>query len=286
MLTGSDRDESRRDSVVFVICLALSIVALMLPGPWRDPVAGALRQTVLLPLLRLQEEAQRLESLVEGLDVIVAGRDSAIREAQFVPLLRAENARLRALLGMQPRLPTTFVSAEVLHHPQATEALTLLLSVGGRRGVTPLAPVVTAEGLVGIVSAVDRRTSVAITWAHPDFGASAMTADGELFGIVAPTQAGRLGGELLELTGVPYRDVVPAGTLVVTSGLGGVLPRGLPLGSVLGVSREQRGWERSYFVRPAVHPSDVSHVLVLLGPERDLTGAYADTTSPPPPSVP
>jgi cell shape-determining protein MreC len=79
---------------------------------------------------------------------------------------------------------------------------------------------------------------------------------------------------LLELRGVPYRQVVPSGTVILTSGLGGVLPRGLPVGTVVGIASETE-WERTYLVQPAVPPGGVSHVMVL-GTRRgdDRRGAF------------
>ena len=262
--------------MTFAACLLLSFMALALPPAWRGAVAGGLRRTILLPLLELQHQTERVQLLTRRLDAIMASRDSAVRAAQFLPQLRAENERLRGLLGLQLRDPGSFVGAEVLHQTQTGEAMTLVIGAGSAQGITMLAPVVTAGGLVGVVTHVDRRTSVAMTWAHPEFRASARTSDGSLAGIVAPVVGRRPGSELLELRGVPYSDSVAVGTQVVTSGLGGVLPPGIPLGSVLGVSREQTGWERSYFVLPSAHPSGVTHVLVVLSPRVDLGTAFGD----------
>lgn len=265
------QDDARRDSLLFGLCLALSLLALILPEGARDPFAAGLRRSVLLPALKLQEATEGWRSVALAHGDIVAERDSAVREAQFVVQLRAENERLRTLIGLAPRIATAFVAAEVLHQAQATDGMTLLLSAGRSEGVRPLAPVITERGLVGIVTDVDATTSVAMTWAHPRFGASAMTEDGTIFGIVEPTRGNRLGVDLLELRGVAYGDSIPAGTWVVTSGLSGVLPKGTPLGTVLGISREAAGWERAYYVLPAVHPSDVSHVLILIVAGRDTT---------------
>jgi rod shape-determining protein MreC len=102
-----------------------------------------------------------------------------------------------------------------------------------------------------------------MTWAHPDFRASAVTLDGSVTGIVGVTADASVREPMLELRGVPYRDSVPVGTEVITSGLGGVYPRGLPVGVVVGVARESEGWERIYLVRPAAAPAGVSHALVL-----------------------
>src|SRR3989442_1390541 len=60
--------------------------------------------------------------------------------------------------------------------------------------------------------------------------------------------------------------IVSAGTMTLTSGLGGVLPRGVPIGTVVGVAGEAEGWERAYLIRPAVHPAAVTHVMILTGP--------------------
>src|SRR5437879_996597 len=118
----------------------------------------------------------------------------------------------------------------------------------------------------GIVSSVDAQTSVVVSWAHPEFRASAMAADGSVYGIVAPHGSEGPRSWLLELQGVAYSQLVPDGATILTSGLGGVLPRGIPLGTVVGVAGEAGGWERTYLVRPAVHPAGVTHVVILPGP--------------------
>src|SRR2546422_8042437 len=69
-----------------------------------------------------------------------------------------------------------------------------------------------------------------------------------------------------DLQGVAYRQLVPEGTTILTSGLGGVLPRGIPIGTVVRAAGEAEGWERTYLVRPAVHPAAVTHVMILTGP--------------------
>ena len=56
----------------------------------------------------------------------------------------------------------------------------------------------------------------------------------------------------------------------MTTGLGGVYPRGLLIGTVSVLTEEQVGLSKTYQIEPAVHPAAVSHVLILL----------ADTTLP------
>jgi rod shape-determining protein MreC len=139
---------------------------------------------------------------------------------------------------------------------------------------------VSAEGLVGIVSEVDARTSTVVTWAHTEFRASAMGADASVFGIVQPGGAESPGVWLLELRGVPYRQSIAPGTLIVTSGLGGVFPRGIPIGTVTAETAEASPWERRYVVRPAVHPAAISHVMILTTARDDLRGTFESGQAP------
>lgn len=263
MALGVNRYASRADTLLFIGCVLLSVSAMALPDRIRDPVARVLRQTVLAPLLSLQEQSQLLVASLSRYQSVIAQRDSATLAATFVPELRSENARLRGLLGLGQRLGTGYVAAEVLHQALPTDPLTLLVSSGRKQGVRPLSCVISPEGLLGLVSTVDDQTSVVVTWANPEFRASAMAADGSVYGIVAPHGTEGPGSWLLELRGVPYRQLVPDGTPILTSGLGGVFPRGIPIGTVVGLAREAEGWERTYLLRPAVHPAAVSHVMVL-----------------------
>jgi len=284
MPLGADRYASRAGTLLFLGCVGLSVAAMSLPDTWRDPIAQGLRQTVLAPFLALQQQTELLSAARAHYDAVVAQRDSAALAATFLPELRSENVRLRSLMGLGTRLGWGYVPAEVLHQPEPTNPLTFIVSAGRNRNVRPLSAVVSAEGLVGLVSTVDAQTSLVLTWAHPEFRASAIASDGSVSGIVAPHGAAGPGVWLLELQGVPYRQLVPEGTVILTSGLGGVFPRGIPIGTVVGLASEAKGWERTYLVRPAIHPSALSHVMILIaarGSGSDIRGTFqADSVRP------
>jgi len=275
MASLSDRRYTRRDTVLFVLCLGLSIVGLFAPVPWTYQFSDTLRRTVLAPLVWLQVRAEEGRTSRLRFRRVTAQRDSAAYMAQFLPSLRAENERLRQLLKLSHRLNTAYVPAEVLHQPHATDGRTLLLSAGSRQGVAPFNPVVAPEGLIGVILSVTPTSSIAMTWAHPEFRVSGFTVGGNALGVVAPSVEGRNGEGSLELRGVPYRDSVPMGTLVLSSGLGGVFPKGIPVGTVTGTVREEAGWERVYRLRPAANPGSAPHVLILVsGRTGDLASAF------------
>ena len=279
MAIGVERYGSRADTVAFVACLVVALVTLALPEAIRAPLAAVMRRSVLLPAVTVESRVAASRAEREAVRRLRAERDSFALAASQVPELVTENDELRALLRVRGRLVNGFVTAEVLHQAGLGDGLTLLLSAGRRAGIAPLAPVVSPTGLVGVVTTVDARSSVVMAWSHPDFRASAMTEKGTVFGIVA-ARRGERAGEVMEFRGVPYRERLAAGTLVVTSGLGGVFPRGIPLGTIEGMLSEAEGWERTYLVRPAAHPAQVTHVLVL------RPGAPTDSVAPafrPPP---
>jgi len=274
MALGADRYATRGDTFVFLVTLALSLVAMSLPPTTRDPIASSLRRTVLWPFLQLQSRTEELRTSRAQFVQVEAQRDSATLAAGELSEIRSENSRLRALLGLGTRLGSGFVPAEVLHQATPTDPLTVVISAGSKRGVRVLAPVVAPDGLLGIVNVTEAATSVVATWAHPEFRASGMASDGSVYGILAPH--GSTGGVwLLELSGVPYRQHIPFGTRILTSGLGGVLPRGIPIGTVVGTAGETE-WDRTYLIRPAVPPGSVTHVMVLTSPRNDdLHAAFA-----------
>ncbi len=276
----SDRALLRRDNVLFVLCVILSGLLLLRPE-FGQRVTGTIRGTVLWPFLRLQEWSEAGRTSRAAFDRLRAERDSATHAAQFLPSLRAENQRLRALLGLGQRLKVPYVSAEVLHQSLPTDGRTLLLSAGERQGVKAFDPVIGADGLVGVVREVGRDRSLAWTWLHPEFRASAYTVPGAVFGVVAPALQVTGSELLLQLRGVAIRDTIPDGTLVVTSGLGGVFPQGIPVGTVLGAGQEETGWEKVYILRPAASPAEASQVLILRAPEvRVPEGAFDRDTLP------
>jgi rod shape-determining protein MreC len=266
MISTSERSYTRRDTVLFLACLGLSVVALFSPASWGYGISDALRNSVLAPLVWLQARAEEGRTSRARLRAITVQRDSAAYLAQGIPSLLAENERLRQLLTLSHRISTPYVAAEVLHQAQATDGRTLLIDAGRSDLVSEFDPVVAPEGLIGMVLTAAERSSVVMTWAHPEFRVSAYTMGGNASGVVAPSLSSLTGEGALEFRGVPYRDSVPVGTRVLSSGLGGVYPKGIPVGTVTGVVREQAGWERIYRLLPAANPGAVAHVLVLVSP--------------------
>lgn len=265
------RADSRADTAIAIGCVVLSLILLVLPESPRDRVAGLVRGNLVGPLATLQQRASLARRSFLTNDSLSQIADSVVRRSQQLDAVTIENERLRSLLGLGRALRWGFIPAEALVGRGMGDDFTFVLSAGAGAGVERFSAVVAAEGLVGMVTHVDPRTSVAITWPHPEFRVSATSADGLAFGIVAAHRGEGAERYLLEIRGVPVRAQLRTGMPVVSSGLGGVFPRGVLIGTVMEEIGESTGWSRSYLIRPAVRPSEVTQVMILL-PERNAEG--------------
>ncbi len=265
------RSGSRADTALVATCALLALLATVLPLPIRDSIASSLRRTIVAPLLALQERAERARTAFAARDAVAAELDSLVLRNAELGQLAQENATLRGLLSLSRQLHWGFIPAEALHGRGNGDEHMLMLTRGAESGVQARSAVVAPAGLIGQVTTVDGGTSLAIMWTHPDFRASAMAADGTAFGIVRPHLGEEPERSLLELRGVAFRDALTPGTQILTSGLGGVFPRGIPIGVVLGEEKTSEAWSRTYLLRPAVYPPDVSNVMIL-SPQRVAVG--------------
>jgi rod shape-determining protein MreC len=217
------------------------------------------------PFIAMQSWVAARRTERADLSVVRAQRDSlaAVTAAQSV--LAQENARLRGLLGLADRISPRFRPARLLRLGVGPAESTFLIDIGSAEGVVVGSPVFTAEGLVGVVREVEEHSAQALDWTHAEFRVSAVTADGEVYGVVEPRRGGFREEDLLVMTGAPFHSDVRPGRRVVTSGRGGLFPRGIPIGRVIGILEADTGWRKSYILEPAIRPDAASHVMVGLG---------------------
>ncbi|TFG64202.1 MAG: hypothetical protein E4H28_05465 [Gemmatimonadales bacterium] len=255
------RGGQRRDLIVAV---ALTGCAFVLLGMGPEPtlaVTRVLRSSVLRPFLATHEVFRARSGLISRVEQLGVERDSLAVRAEASNSLQLENRRLRSMLDLPPRrLGTYFIAELVPGRPRGGESSRFLLNTRSIEGLaTPLA-IATPAGLLGVVRTISGVTGMGDYWTHPDFRVAVVSDDGAATGIVRPFVT--IDGEqLMLLEGVPFQTLVLTGTPVVTSGLGGIYPRGLSVGRVLAEHEEQLGWTHSYLVEPSVRPGEESVVL-------------------------
>jgi rod shape-determining protein MreC len=277
----------RRDLAVAVVFFLLSLLVLYLPGGVQSQIAATFRATLLRPFLSTQETLAQARLRAEEAGSLQARLDSLASQLAAQAPLVDENRRLHELLELRERAPADFLPASVIRPGTPGSESMFLLDAGSEQGVQVGDPVIMREGrigLVGVVQQVRRGSAIGLDWSHPDFRASAMTADGLVYGIVEPLRGLFREDDRLLIDGIPFYETLEEGSLITTSGLGGVYPRGIPIGVVERLHDEEGGWRTSYRLRPVVETGSVRHVLVVLGegiPEGvlDLFSSEGDGTA-------
>jgi len=264
------RKARQRDVAIAGAVLLASLILFFLPPAFQAPIRTALRNSVLKPFLMAQEQIATRRARSVDVSELRAQRDSLSALVAAQATLAEENRKLRELNGLRARSGTEFRPAEVLRVGVPGAESTFFINIGSAEGVRVNAPVLAPTGLLGRVIVVDEHMSQVMDWTHPEFRASAMTAEGEAYGLVEARRGRFREEDLLALTGAPFHLDIQPGRPVVTSGRGGIYPRGIPLGTVIGIEEADTGWRKSYLLRPAARPDGASHVLV------GMTGASVD----------
>ncbi|HEV8437368.1 MAG TPA: rod shape-determining protein MreC [Methylomirabilota bacterium] len=186
--------------------------------------------------------------------------------------IREENGRLRRLLTLRERLPLAALAGEVIGRDAGGWVRALSVNRGRSDGITRQVPVIVPEGLVGRVVQVRPGTSVVQLLNDPASTVGAVVPRTRTAGLVEGDAAGGVRFKFMARDGAQ----VTRGDLVVTSGLGTLFPKGLPIGRV--VSIEDKGSALFHFalLAPTVDFARVEEVLLLTGETtQDVAALFA-----------
>jgi cell shape-determining protein MreC len=245
----------RRDLVVAATLSAVAVVLSAGLGPAGEmTVIRGLRATVLRPFLATHDVFNSRIGLSASVARLEVRADSLAMRVLESADLADENRQLRMLLDLPGREAGEFFVAELVPgHTAAGEPSGFQLRTRAGLPLEPPLAVATPDGLLGVVRTARGRIGMGEYWTHPDFRVAVTTPDGVASGIVRPFVDAN-GDQLMLLQGVPFQTEVPDGTRLVTSGVGGIYPRGLTVGRVLAEHEQQLGWTHSFLVEPAVRP--------------------------------
>lgn len=193
---------------------------------------------------RLRDEAQRLR--VESLRV------SEVDE---------ENRRLRRLLQLKEALPLETISGEIIGREWGGWVRSLTVNRGRTSRVVRLTAVIGPDGLIGRIVDVRGGSSVVQVLTDPASTVGAHVVRTRTPGIIEGEARGTIRFKYMARDGAGMQ----VGDMVVTAGLGGLFPRGIPIGRVRAI--DDRGSALFHYaqIAPAVDFARIDEVLLLTG---------------------
>jgi rod shape-determining protein MreC len=214
-------------------------------------------------LFQARSDAKRLRADNVELRQQVIQNDSAANELR----------QLKRLLAYKegPAFPRDYdgLAASVTVRPSSAFAQSVVVSVGSCDGVEKNAPVVTAEGLVGLVTRTACHASRVTLLTDESSAVSALDVKTDAAGVVR--HAGRAGSTLV-LSYVPKEDRVARGDTIVTAGwrtktLSSLYPKGIAIGKVTSVNQSDTDLYKQVQVEPFADFTSIDAVLVLVRKE-------------------
>ncbi|MFZ0828681.1 MAG: rod shape-determining protein MreC [Verrucomicrobiia bacterium] len=256
----------------------LALLILSLP----PRVTGHLKLAVgslFLPLFGLTSSTQQLPAdladtvlprreLLQQIDRLRRENQELHVQAQQAAAVLHENGQLHALLGWQQQQPWKLKLANVITRDPANWWQTAQINLGSRDGIQTNLPVLTADGLVGRVSAVGYTRAQVVLIGDPNCRISVIIENpAHDMGIIGAS--GPLDTSLVDLTYLSGRASLKSGQNVFTSGLGGVFPKGIPVGQVVDSRPVEFGLYTEARVKLSADLGALDQVWVLLNPQLD-----------------
>lgn len=193
----------------------------------------------------------------------------------------AENERLRNLLGYkQTASQFDLMAAQVIGREQATWTSMIVVNRGSSDGVARNMPVVTEKGLVGVVTEVSPNAAKVQLVLDPrcSVGTLIQRPESRVAGIVQGNIEDALTPNMIN---IPKNSDVVEGDIIITSGFGGIFPKGIMVGKVKSLHDDGGGLLEVAVVEPAVDFQRLEDVLIITASREAPPAALT-----PPPQTP
>jgi rod shape-determining protein MreC len=189
--------------------------------------------------------------------------------------LESQSGRLQSLLDLRETMPGQAVAVRITSADLKGLFRTATLNKGERDGIVKGMAVVAPQGVVGHVVATSANAARALLLEDGSSGIDAIVQRSRARGIV---EGGSGSGCILKY--VKRREDIQVGDRVLTSGLDGIFPKGLPIGEITAIVPGERGLFQSAELQPAVDLSKLEEVLVVSAPAVEVPPAPERSRSP------
>lgn len=252
------------------ILLALIFYSLNIPHNREANVVEKVILAVFQPILKpVAETSGFFKDIWNGYINLVGTHQENLRLRDDIHKLNArisagnevfqENKNLRRLLQMQETIKDPAVAASVIGEDLSSWFRTLVIDRGASSGLREGMAVIAAEGVVGQIVKVSNSTSRVLLITDHASGVAATIQRSRARGVVKGK-----GDGLCSLEFTTREEDVKIGDVVVSSGIGGIFLKGLPIGEVTMVKRGEYGIFQTVSIRPAVNMEHLEEVLVVL----------------------
>jgi len=184
--------------------------------------------------------------------------------------LDEENRRLRRMLDFRRQEPRQMIPSEVMSRNISGWWSTVRIGKGANHGIRWNRAVISPDGLVGKTLEVSHKTSEVILISDPACRVSARISRVNAFGVVSGNGANAKGHPAARMDFINKDAEVREGDEVVSSGLGGVFPKGILIGYVEKVERDESGLYQSAQIIPRATVELLDYVFVISEPGDDL----------------
>jgi rod shape-determining protein MreC len=250
---------ARTGRLVLAVCLiAVGIVLYSLPENHKHALAARLAPVAFAPGLALARQVEGLLSVSTVNRTLRSALTTLALENFRLHAVQHENDRLRALLALKESSRMGLRAVRVIGRRRTALGLTLILEEGAAAGITPHKALMTRGGLVGQVAWAGPLYATAQTLLEKNTRVSVLVEGSRVPGILVWA-----GGSVLEIQDVPQEADIHIRDMVVTSGLGGVFPKGILVGRVVQTGNDRRVPLMKVRVRPTVDFSRLEEVFVI-----------------------
>jgi rod shape-determining protein MreC len=225
-------------------------------------VAYPLQQIATAPFSAVARGREFFSTQSELREQNAALRAQKLRDAQdllTLQSLRAENDSLRRLLAAKEQTHGDAIFAEIIYAGRDPFSRKVIIDRGAQQGVQAGQPVVDASGVLGQVTRVQPLLAEVTLIVDKDHAIPVQVVRNGLRGVAY----GSGDGSTLELRYMASNAEVESGDLLVTSGLDGLYPKGLPVAKVTKIERDSAYAFAKIACQPVAGTTQNQQVLVL-----------------------
>lgn len=247
----------RHGLVAFVFFLVLGFLMRQAPNVVRENIVSTVLGSVFYPAQMVISSINAYRSVVSENEQLKEENARLRQETYYASEGLQELTRLHTLVRFDDKWDYPIVTSRVVGHNPGRFLTTLVINRGTKHGVKENMPVFSMKGLVGKITKSSLTHSRVQLLVDPNLKLSVIEKRSRIVGFLESVD-----GRVLTAM-IPSHAGVRVGDTLITSGLGGIFPKGIPVGTVKAVRKADLDVMRSMVVSPFQEFSALEEVFVM-----------------------